>query len=288
MPENIIDVLSRIPNHEYILITSEGLDYRVTKIEIEEPDWSDVGDVATLPFVFETNTVITNGTEVSTTINELMANDSEAINIRGNNKRIYQLGDIANLQGLYIAADKSTLSEAVRISIADLISTGASDVDRISTGLNYGGELSVNSSDPSTFDISAGQAVIVNSYDDPENPTFTFVEWGVNVGIAVTDIATQILTFVKVDINGDFLQEPDTNGLEEHRDKAELGLLVHTDNATIEKVAPLPQWNRDTSLSLTDLTESLGTIGLFGNAYSPNGANLRINKDLGLSFVKGG
>jgi hypothetical protein len=121
LPESIIDVLSRLPNHEYIMITSEDIDYRVTKIDILEADWQDVGDLAILPIEFETNTVISSGPNIEASINELMANDTEAINIRGNNKRIFQLNDLTDYEDVYVAVDKATLSEAGRISIPGII-----------------------------------------------------------------------------------------------------------------------------------------------------------------------
>lgn len=121
LPEAIVDVISKIPHHEYITITYNGISLRVSKFDVREPDWTDYGDLAVLPIEFETYTVISSGTKLSGTVNELFGNDTEAINIRGNNKRIYQLNDTLDLDDLFIAADKDTLSEAVRLPFKETI-----------------------------------------------------------------------------------------------------------------------------------------------------------------------
>lgn len=120
IPEAIADVLSRLPNHEYVTIVSESITYRATKVEILEPEWEGKGDLTIFRIEFETYTVMSTGARVAGTINELLANETEAINIRGNNKRIYQLSDTTDFDDLYLVADKSTLTEAVRIPFNNL------------------------------------------------------------------------------------------------------------------------------------------------------------------------
>lgn len=120
LPESIIDVLSRLPNHEYVMLYYNDITYRTISIEMEEPEWEEHGDLAITPFKFKTDTVVTSGTDVSATVNELLANEDEAINIRGNNKRIFQLGDVVDFDDLFLPADKDSLSEAVRIPFSEV------------------------------------------------------------------------------------------------------------------------------------------------------------------------
>jgi len=156
-----------------------------------------------------------------------------------------------------------------------------------STGILYGGELTINA-DNTKFDITAGKAVIIDAYTDPENPTFAEVEWIAQVGVTVTNLGTQLLTFISVNSAGDFIQDSAHLPPSEHRDLAELGVLVHPDLATLSKATNLTNWLSDEPLTLDDLAESIGTINLSGNIFFPNGANLKINKSAGVSFSKGG
>lgn len=129
VPEFMVDVLSRLPNHEYIIIQENEIQNRVTKIEILEAEWQDTGDLALLPIEFETNTVISSGTQVTGNVNELLANETEAINIRGNSKRIFQLNDVSDLDGYYLAIDNPNDTEASRISVSDFKAGGFDYID---------------------------------------------------------------------------------------------------------------------------------------------------------------
>ena len=134
LSEAVIDVLARIPHHEYVTILSNYLYYQVTDITIPAPEWEEDGDLAQLPIEFETDTIISTGTSITQNYNQLLGDPTDAINIRGNNKRIYQLGDAINQNGLYVPADKLGQSEAVRIPISDLLGVAEAPLD----GLKYG------------------------------------------------------------------------------------------------------------------------------------------------------
>ena len=175
-------------------------------------------------------------------------------------------------------------------ALGDQISALSDTVDfeklNKSTGIIYGGELSINA-DPTKFDIAAGKAIVIDSYTDPTNPTFTEVEWVAQVGLTVDDIGIQALTFVLVD-SGGFIQQAATSTSEQKRDAVELGVLVHVNLTTITNATSITNWMLDDSLSLEDFSIAIGTISLSGNIFSPNGSNLKIDKSGGTSFVKGG
>jgi hypothetical protein len=289
LPESIIDVLARLTNHEYVVIDYNGITYRSTSIEMDEPEWEEHGDLAVVPFRFETDTVITSGTQISAVVNELFANDSEAINIRGNNKRIYQLGDIQSLTDLYLAADKSSLNEAVRIPIDALLNSNVNGgFLQKSTGVTYGCEISINLADNTLFDVAAGQAVFVDTYTNPDSPAVEIVDIAAQSGISVPDIATRLTTWVYLDSDGNILQRADSLNTEEVREFAELGVLVHTDLATLNAVDSIVNWTQDADLKINDLSVATGTRRtISGNEITPNGSNLKIDRSAGKTYGLG-
>lgn len=164
-------------------------------------------------------------------------------------------------------------------------SGGSSSSLQISTGILYGGEISINSGDNTTFDVAAGRAIFVDAYTDDENPVILVVDFPAQVAIPVTNIGTQLITFVKLNSSGSFLQTPVANNDEENRELIEIGVLVHEDLAIISKASTLANWVQDTDLKILDLTGALGRVSIEGNVYSPNGSNVRINKSEGKIFA---
>ena len=154
-----------------------------------------------------------------------------------------------------------------------------------STGIIYGGELSINSIDDSTFDIEAGQAVFVDSYTNPQSPTFKIITWVKQEGVIVDNLGTSILTYVRVDINGTFKQYTTRQNTEDSRDEVQLGLLVHDNFANLSNVSSLSQWNQDTNLRALDSTYAIGRINMnYGNKYYSEGG-LNISKTAGRMYA---
>lgn len=156
--------------------------------------------------------------------------------------------------------------------------------ESISTGIIYGGEITINA-DNTKFDIAAGKAVFVDSYTDPQNPTFTEVEWTEQLGLTVDNLNTQLVTFVSVENNNEsplFTQSNVSQSAEDNREKVELGVLVHDNLTNISKASSLSNWTKDTDLKVLDLAGAIGRINIGrGNKYGPNGANLQINRTAG-------
>lgn len=288
VPEFVVDVLSRLPHHEYVTILNTNITYRTIDVNVPEPDWEDDGDLAQLPIEFETDNIISSGSSIAQSFNQLLGDPTDAINVRGNNKRIFQLTDILDRDDLFLAADRSNLTEAVRIPIAYFSQLAGFENLPMSTSLYFGGELSINSGDNSLFDIAAGQAIFVDNYTDPDTPTVVFVAWNNQSGLSVDNIGTQLITYVVLDETGDFIQNAQTLTPAQTREFVEIGVLVHTNLTTLESVNSLPNWNRDPDLKIFDLASALGSrINTEGNTYSANGSNLNIDKSGGTVFGVG-
>lgn len=202
--------------------------------------------------------------------------------------------DLIKLQ--FITDDSQSIKELWQYNDTTLIFLARGEIldlskkENISTGISYGGAISINAGDDSLFDITAGQAIIVNSYTDPENPVFTTLTWTAQVGLSVTNIGTQLITFVSLEDDGAgnpiFTQSATPQTVEDNRDKVGLGVLVHTNLANITNVSDLANWNKDTDLKILDLAGALQRINIDGgNRYSANGVNLQINKSEGSVFA---
>ena len=191
------------------------------------------------------------------------------------------IGDFTNANH-----DHSNTANGGTVDYTDITNIpNATEKLSISTSISWGGKLTINA-DPTKFDIAAGEAVIVDSYTDPQNPVFTTLTWGAQIGLTITNIATQLLTFIYLENSGGsplFTQGPALLTTIENRDKVEIGVLVHENLTTASTVASLSNWSKDTDLKILDLSRALGTISLSGNVYFSSGAK-KLSKTLGEAF----
>ena len=74
LPEHIIDAVSKIWQHRFIVIEFQGAEYFVNRFVMSSPSWDEKGDVAAVDFAFYTNTVtIVNGASRIPTSSEYAA-----------------------------------------------------------------------------------------------------------------------------------------------------------------------------------------------------------------------
>ena len=160
--------------------------------------------------------------------------------------------------------------------------TFAEEVDaNTSTGVVSGGTLSLGSGSPdATFSISAGHGFIVDDAVDP--PTSQRVTWNAINDIAVTDIATQLITFVSINELGAVVQQTSRWTSSECRQRIILGVVVHIDNTVVDNVNQEQATILAPANMLRDLYEQLGFLNVSGNALSANGANLQVDKSGGV------
>lgn len=149
------------------------------------------------------------------------------------------------------------------------------------TGLINGGLLSINGSDNTKFDISAGKGTIVDNYTDPENPSILHIEWPAQEAVTPTFLASAIVSFVGIDTGGNVAQFVGTITEAERRDYIIIGIIVHTQGIIVEGVAFFPYPSYDQAHALLDLTDVMGPINKTGNKFSANGATLEIQKNSG-------
>ena len=162
------------------------------------------------------------------------------------------------------------------------------DGDYGSTGIITGGELSIGTGGAgvaTTFTIAAGTGIVVDPTTNP--PTVTAVTWAAQTDVAVTNIATQLVTFVAIDSSGNVQQQATLWTPQELRDYIIIGVVVHSNQTVVNAVnqshAPLQSQGNQ----YVDLTLSLGTFNVEGNVFSANGANLKLDKSAGKVFRQG-
>lgn len=169
-------------------------------------------------------------------------------------------------------------------SIASL--DGTILTNNLATGIQKGGELSINGVDNTKFDISDGSGIVVDNTTDIDNPTITKVTWSGLTSQTVTNLASQNSTYVLINSSGSVVQQS-TFPTDSHlRSNLFLGQLGHTSRTSIEAVAKSPNVLASPLNQLIDLENSLGVINS-GNVISANGTNLKIDKSVGTLFALG-
>lgn len=152
-------------------------------------------------------------------------------------------------------------------------------------GLSNGGVISINTSDNSKIDITAGHGYFVDVHTDPDNPDMRRIEWADMTGVTVTTIATQVQSYVLIDTNGavQFFSSDDALNPVNFRHYIYLGLVVHTAGTTIEGFHNIPVGGTSPGdhFKWADLGLALGAINVNGNVISANGTNLSINRTAG-------
>jgi hypothetical protein len=155
-----------------------------------------------------------------------------------------------------------------------------------STGCIEGGTLSVGTPN-TTFSISDGFGTIVDTTTDPENPTVTKVTWTGKTNIAVTNLATHLITFVSIDSGGNVIQQTSRWTAQQHRDEIILGVVVHVDKTIVDTTNPEVSPQANVGAQISDILEGIGFVNLDGNVFSANGANLNIDKSQGVMMGHG-
>ena len=153
----------------------------------------------------------------------------------------------------------------------------------LSTGLIAGGLLSIGSP-TTTFSISDGDGIIagLSSHTDVDA-----VAWTGLSNIAVTNIATNAISFISIDSVGAVIQRTAKPTSVQRREEIILGVIVHVDNVNVVDI------NTEASISLhpaqqaQDLAYALGIFNIEGNVFGPSGADLTFDKSAGTLFFTG-
>ena len=127
--------------------------------------------------------------------------------------------------------------------------------------------------DNTTFRVYAGSGNFLD-LSDPLNPTVSHIHWETQTE---TDpyIATNLRTAVGIDSSGSIATFADEITSADRRDYIPIGLLTHTDGATITQTNLIPAMAIDPVGKLHDLCSAVKFSNLEGNVYS--GASSSVN-----------
>lgn len=162
----------------------------------------------------------------------------------------------------------------------------AANEAQMGTELISGGEITIDSGNL-TFTIAATVYHHVDTWTDPENPVITKVSTVQQAGITPQFLTTGISSVIAFDKLGSVVQFDSIPKGEDAREYAELGVVVHSDLATISSVSNATQGNSaNIPGTFADFRAAIGQINLTGNLFSVK-TLLSIKKSAGTVFGLG-
>lgn len=224
----------------------------------------------------------------SASIDELVVSGS--LTVYGSTQNVYLSGsNIVSPVSNSISSSYSTTASYVTSTVATAVSSSyATTASYVlgpyiieSTGVLTGGVLSVGTPN-TTFSITDGTGQIVDA-----TGTKTNVSWSGKTNIPVTNIATQLITFVALDSGSNVIQSTTKFTPQQSRTLIILGVVVHVNLTNVDTVNNEQKIAYNAMSSTYDGWESLGFFNVSGNVFSANGANLNINKSAGVLFKMG-
>ena len=180
------------------------------------------------------------------------------------------------------ASDVSVDDASFKVIGADSVQVALNEIDTAllnarSTGLRYGGTISVNAGNSGQIDISSAYGQILDN-STPSNPLFYNVTYTGQTAITPTDDAT---TYYYVDNTGALGSGTAIPTREQRRTRMYIGRVVKSSGVVIgfaSEAIPLQQ----DGVNIKDLSEVLGLMRVSGIYVSP------ASTDLTLSYTGGG
>lgn len=153
------------------------------------------------------------------------------------------------------------------------------------TGFISGLQLSINA-DPTKVNIAAGYYTITD-FTDITNPVVTIKTFAGLTGYTPTYLNIAKATYIALDINGNVVASasPFTNS--QRRTLAIIGSAIHSNLTTVNVTNEIKAPIIAPTNQLHDFMRAIGFLNEEGNIFSPNGANLQLNKSAGKIFGMG-
>jgi hypothetical protein len=208
-------------------------------------------------------------------------------------------GDVIVGRDISIHGGLKSINVTTAINLGDALNTSLStnntslvgsinelvrDIHNVeSTGLISGGVISVNATDHTKYDLTAGSAMIVDNYTDPSHPVKTLVSWGNLTSQIDPLLNTDATTYLYIDSVGTFHFKNEILSPGERRLYADIGWLDHPSLTTIEEVKSQPEIIFDLSAQLNDFMLNFGPFNIDGNEYSA-ASGLHIQRSAGSTF----
>lgn len=166
-----------------------------------------------------------------------------------------------------------------RTTVNTLVNSDKNYIRTLTSGVISGCTVTINA-DPTKIDIAAGEYLIVDCWTDVNDPVVYPVIFPGATAVTVTNLNSADFTNIALDKDGNVVQQVTTFDAADRRDYVELVQLGHTSRTSVSAVVPSYEISLSPIHQLRDLFAALGIVNK-GNALSPNGANLSINKAAG-------
>lgn len=153
----------------------------------------------------------------------------------------------------------------------------------MSSGILRGGDLSISSS--TTYNLSAGEGILVRRIGDTNQ--YVHVAWNDFNNITPTYLNSSLSSYIAIDEYGNIVESNTPFTLEDTIDLISIGAIGHTDLATITAINTKQEIAYSPAGQVHDLVKSTGMINIYGNVFSANGSNLKLNKTDGSIFGLG-
>lgn len=151
------------------------------------------------------------------------------------------------------------------------------------TGFITGMTLNINQFDNTKFDIAPG-AYCITDFSNIQNIQTTIIQ----LPNGITGITPSYLTvsgvnasYIAIDVNQNIVQSSSPFENNQRRSLAILGAVIHSNNININTTNEIKAPIIGPTNQLHDFIKAVGALNLNGNVFSPNGANLSLNKSAG-------
>jgi hypothetical protein len=168
--------------------------------------------------------------------------------------------------------------------------SGSIYASSLATGLLYGGVVSVNAGNTATFDITGGRGQIHYAgagYTGGPSPTLTLVTWPAQTGVTLANLATADTTWLYYDSSGVLHQQTTYYTDDQIENNIIVGALVHPTRSYITLARTIPNVGYATDKQYEQFIRGFGPLKVSGHTISANGANLKLNRAQGTSFMLG-
>lgn len=157
----------------------------------------------------------------------------------------------------------------------------------LETGLLYGGVVTY--SDSNVF-VSPGSGIIAehNATTGSEiGPIVTYVTWNA-ITQSISNIATQQVTYLYIDSNGDLQQQSSRFTAQQYHDYIPLGAVGHFDNTQVSAFGGAVQTAYDQVSQISSFVDAFGPLKVSGYGLTGQAGTLQVSVGSGTSFIHGG
>jgi hypothetical protein len=157
----------------------------------------------------------------------------------------------------------------------------------MSTGLLYGGVVTYSGDE---VYVSSGSGIIVehNAVAGSEmSPIISYVTWP-SITQSIANIATQQVTYLYIDQNGDLQQQASRFTGQQYHDYIPLGAVGHFDYTQVSAFGGSVQTAYDQTAQILTFVDAFGPLKVSGYGITGQAGSLRLTIGSGTSFIHGG